>query len=427
MAHRTVISRGAFTLPLLTALPASAAEAPRFRLVPLAGPGDANWISFGDSVNDAGQVAGQYWTGTPGLRSGPYAGLWTPPAQAGAPAALTPLVPGPSYVDSAAFGMNNPGQVVGWARGDQGLYAFLWTPHSPNASTGVLSAVPTLPGHIDLNYADAVNSAGQVAGHSVTYSGVPAGAEFSRAYLFTPASPGGVAGAVVDIGQLPGGADQTYTQDINDFGQVVGSSETAAGRHAIVWTPSSPNASTGTMTDLGDLPGGEVYASANAVNNAGVVVGTSSSAQGYQAFRWTPASPNAPQGTIEVLTPLQLAGGPNGFGLGVNDAGWVVGRSEFVGSDDVLATLWTADGTAHDLNTLVAEGGEGWKLIEAASVSNTGYITGTALIDLDPTPTRDLFEARAYLLVPIPEPAAGTTMLAAAAAILLARRRRRSR
>jgi probable HAF family extracellular repeat protein len=318
------------------------------------------------------------------------------------------------------LGINNAGQVVGWSSGDSAFYAFLWTPHSPNATTGTVGAPPALPGHIDANYATAVNASGQVAGHSRTYSGGP---EMTRAYVFTPSAPGAATGTVVDIGQLPGGTDETYTKGINDFGQVVGLSQTATGLHAFVWTPSTPNGSAGTMTDLGDLPGGQDFSEASAINGTGVVVGTSYSARGYQGFRWTPASPNAPEGTMQVLTPLGAAEGANGFAFGVNDAGWIVGRSESITTDDVMATLWTPDGTPYDLNSLVVEGGDGWELIEASAVSGLGHITGTAMIDLDPDPFRVSAVSRAFLLVPIPQPAAAM-IIAPAAALILCRRRR---
>jgi probable HAF family extracellular repeat protein len=318
------------------------------------------------------------------------------------------------------LGINNAGQVVGWSSGDSAFYAFLWTPHSPNATTGTVGAPPALPGHIDANYATAVNASGQVAGHSRTYSGGP---EMTRAYVFTPSAPGAATGTVVDIGQLPGGTDETYTKGINDFGQVVGLSQTATGLHAFVWTPSTPNGSDGTMTDLGDLPGGQDFSEANAINGTGVVVGTSYSARGYQGFRWTPASPNAPEGTMQVLTPLGAAEGANGFAFGVNDAGWIVGRSESITTDDVMATLWTPDGTPYDLNSLVVEGGDGWELIEASAVSGLGHITGTAMIDLDPDPFRVSAVSRAFLLVPVPEPAA-SLIIAPAAMLILCRRRR---
>src|SRR5690242_8555759 len=55
---------------------------------------------------------------------------------------------------------------------------------------------------------------------------------------------------VTDLGTLPGGASSN-AYDINDRGQVVGSSQVAAGQnHAVLWTPMTP------LKDLGTLPGG---------------------------------------------------------------------------------------------------------------------------------------------------------------------------
>src|SRR5207253_1359102 len=70
---------------------------------------------------------------------------------------------------------------------------------------------------------------------------------------------------------------------LNRSGEVVGSSTTSTGdQHAFAWTQA------GGMIDLGTLPGA-TYNRANAVNDAGQVVGLS----GNHAVLWSMAAPPA--------------------------------------------------------------------------------------------------------------------------------------
>jgi probable HAF family extracellular repeat protein len=97
---------------------------------------------------------------------------------------------------------------------------------------------------------------------------------------------------MVDLGVLPG--DKTSRAcGINDAGQVVGSSLGAPGIvHAFIWSKKDG------MQDLGSLPPGPYAAIARAtppgrytealgINNSGEVVGSSRTAMGGRAFVWT--------------------------------------------------------------------------------------------------------------------------------------------
>ena len=69
---------------------------------------------------------------------------------------------------------------------------------------------------------------------------------------------------------------------MNARGDIVGySADTAGARRATLW------ASSGALVDLGALPGGDL-SQALGINNAGVIVGTSTSSAGDRACLWTP-------------------------------------------------------------------------------------------------------------------------------------------
>jgi len=114
-----------------------------------------------------------------------------------------------------------------------------------------------------------------------------------------------------------------------------------------------PAATMYSITDLGTL-GGATFTTANSVNNAGQVAGTS----GDSAFLWQ-------NGT---LTGLGTLGGRFSDGLALNSNGWITGLSETAGGE-FHAFLW--DGTTmRDLGTL----GGGFSM--GQGVNSTGQVAG---------------------------------------------------
>ena len=170
-----------------------------------------------------------------------------------------------------------------------------------------------------------INNSGQVVGHSYTAAGE------LHAFSWTQA------GGMVDLGTLGGSGSETRALDVNDGGQVVGSSSTVAGeRHAFLWTQA------GGMLDLGTLGGS--FSHADAVNDGGQVVGWSSTTAGEaHAFSWTQAGGMLDLGTLGGYYPYS-------FAYDVNDGGQVVGEPRVV--PRVLVDAWRRDDRPRDARRL---------------------------------------------------------------------------
>lgn len=128
-------------------------------------------------------------------------------------------------------------------------------------------------------------------------------------------------GTMIDLGTLGGAYGAAYA--INDQGQVVGESQTAAGvTHAFLWED-------GVMTDLGTVPGAEGISSARDINNRGQIVGSSYSDGKSRMLMWK-------DGQVRVLS-SSVAGG-NAWA--VNEAGNVSGSITLEGEFASRAAVW---------------------------------------------------------------------------------------
>ena len=249
------------------------------------------------------------------------------------------LVAGLGGATSAAYGINNNGQVVGYFRNASGdRHAFLY-------SGGIMSDLGTLPGGT-FSYAYGINDSGQVVGYShYSYytpggpaSGVPACRQRGdhdelghrhrerelRLRHQRQRSGGGILrkhrrrqclplqrGDTHNARATPVGARNDCAEGINNNGQVVGYFRNASGdRHAFLYSGEI-------MTDLGTLGGTTSHA--HGINNSGQVVGSA-----YTASVWLRAFLHSGG----IMTDLGTLGGTSSAAYGINNNGQVVGSPD---------------------------------------------------------------------------------------------------
>lgn len=172
-----------------------------------------------------------------------------------------------------------------------------------------------------------LSNAGQVTGHST----IPAG--FEHAFVWSTGN------GLIDLGTLPGAANSAASA-INNLGVVVGTSE---------GVPSTPprafrwSAADG-IEDLGAFtPGFASFSSATALNDAGLIAGNSDTpASNRHAFAWTRA-----RGMIDIDT----FGGGYSLPVAVAARGQVAGAFIVPGSSLYHAFLWTRASGMRDLGT----------------------------------------------------------------------------
>jgi probable HAF family extracellular repeat protein len=228
---------------------------------------------------------------------------------------MTELPPLPGGNNSSAFGVNGRGQVVGLAETAK-VDASCVPPQKLDFKAvvygpkrGEVHELPTFPGDAVAG-ATAINDNGDVVGFSGSCT--------------VPAFPSGVHsvlwrnGSVFNLGGL-GGVMNNAANAINNAGQIVGQSDLPGdtATHAVLWQKGAR------PTDLGTLPGGDVFIVANDINSKGQVVGASCDANfSCRAWLWDNGVMIDVNSLIPVDSPLYLT-----WGGGINDRGEIAGSA----------------------------------------------------------------------------------------------------
>jgi probable HAF family extracellular repeat protein len=314
--------------------------------------------------------------------------------------------------ESDATGINNKGQVVGWARtaGNAADHAFLYPyPGGPMQDLGTLGGnsgataindnglvvggssiagqwhpfvypypggpmqdLGTLGSSYWHNVAYGINASGLVVGTS----GVPDGWCHAFSYQY----PGGPMQDLNNLANI-GPTREGYAWAINASGQAVGWYFGTWGEGYHAFLDQCPN---GPWKDLGTLGGSiNLNTCAYGINDRGQVVGESYIAgnAAYHAFLYP-----YPDGPMQDLGTL---GGTNSLAISINNRGQVVGHAMIAGN--VWHAFVFADGRMQDLNELV-DLPPGVSLIRAKCINDQGWIVGQTSSN------------KAYLLTPVNKP-----------------------
>lgn len=323
---------------------------------------------------------------------------------------------------SAALGINDRSQAVGWSRDSNGLtQAFLW-------ESDVISGLGFLPGGSN-SVASAINNHGIITGNahvSPTNWNAFSYSNASMSSLGAPVGPYSSGLGISDYGYIVGSTSQSNSTSnqsffwkdgtfscippyhtttwpscdalgINEDGWVCGITAVYASDSrwwAYVWFDANGNGADdeGEMHLLGSLGVLNSFGSqsgALAINDFGQVVGWSSITNTWtphHAFLLTPSNgqwkipAGLPNPTNVLMQDLGTLESPdqNSYANGINNRTWIVGQST-TSSGTNQAFLWR-NGTMVNLNDLIATN-TGWVLTNATAINNNNEIVGSGIYE----------------------------------------------
>jgi probable HAF family extracellular repeat protein len=272
--------------------------------------------------------------------------------------------------ESIVTAINDSSQIVGNASGGYGSCAFLYQ----NGTMTDISSNSPYPSFMPY----AINSNGQIVGLAFENG--------CQAICYS-------AGTWKDLGNL--GSSVSYATDINNSGQIVGTSKNNLLKNrAFIYSGS-------TMSDLGTLGGAESWA--EAINNSGQIVGFASTSQVYHAFLYSDGK----------MTDIDKLNSSYSEARGINNKGQVVGV--YSGSDGQNHGFLYQNGVMTDFKSLI-DPSVRWRSMDGISINDLGWIVGAGYNAQN--------QQHAFLMIPVPEPSTIALLLTACIGGLLWWRRR---
>ena len=315
---------------------------------------------------------------------------------------------------SRAYALNNTGQIVGWVEAEGTRHSAVWHNRVTTDLHGVVHFVLLHPYPLyDQDYGEAyhISDADQIVGTARTT--IQRGAEeiiFTHAYVLRPAVLTDLAtpfpgDALTNLGTFgdPGWAHDSAAVGVSNRGHIVGWADRldrtmraflVVPQDGQFYLDANADNVNDLMQDLGTLSASaDPVSSATAVNDAGQVTSyaytvTSDGKSAYRAFLINPADTDADgvgdvwyagaNGVNTLMTDLGTLGGLNSWGRDINDAGEVVGETDYDapnGAHYTRAFHWKA-GTTTDLGTLRTDRAAGFSA--ASAINNNGVMVGWA-------------------------------------------------
>ncbi|WP_169978506.1 DUF3466 family protein [Tautonia rosea] len=226
-----------------------------------------------------------------------------------------------------------------------------------------IQTIPALPATNPRSQGNAINELGQATG----LSNIPGNSE---AFLFE-------GGTTTSLGNLGLGGGFTSGSGINDAGVIVGSGSVSTGTgsfsdRAFVWQPGLG------FTAILDPEGIGLGSNANAVNNAGQVVGVYRySGFDRQGFVYQVGDPIDTYALLPFLAGSDTTNGARQFANAINDGGVVAGAARTQAGEATQAVRWVPDGSGGYTIETLAQPTSGTTFSNSFGINDHGQIVGS--------------------------------------------------